>query len=653
MNLEKDYLHFLQFSFYLTTYCSLVCTQTTESTTTDNDSDLDDVSYTTEETHHHHGVGVPSGDESLKCTREEYEKSYKCPEAGWTLLYESCVYFSTPANAMTWDEARVACKQQKADSDLAIINLDFREKLRQLADVPKPLEHWIGLKYDATHKVFKWINGSESHALSLQPKATERCVWLSESALVVAECTDVKRFICQRVPNSKRDESDIKFTLRGSRSFLPMYSLLQLDCLAHIPLEFDKDFCYLWIPGNETGANAQYTKVYCSRREIKPHHIWGTLTNWYYRKTERGRCVRTSYIYGEVFLDYKDMFDGMKIKCCRDTYYDPWVGFRQEKCSKAITIKIDSAHALHPRMFIGRTSNAPVEPYVGQTLSWKCSGEGTNERVMSMGPVNKYSRVTWVVVWTLEGGQHQYGVRPPGLVIFRVDFDRMFRFFLVIYDITFDRSYHGSHLVCWFRNASSLLNKKITKGDVTASWSREIHVHYAPQQPDLALTSQEGTVLTIQCRAAVGNYKASRLMLGFYLSDTYVEAFSVDIKKKVHDKIINSNFELKDIDVSNKPPDGPMIAVLAELRLPAFFRNGSVFCFSYLAPRSHLFQPQDVNLQSYLLISHTEAESYTMDILLVLSRVCVCLVLITLGGASIVACFFPEVTQRSQKRRKP
>nr|XP_060616940.1 perlucin-like protein [Anolis sagrei ordinatus] len=95
---------------------------------------------------------------------------------GWEKFQEKCYYFSEERK--TWFESRKFCQKESAD----LVVIDHKEKQTFLEKKKKTgKDIWIGLKYEAAEKVWKWVDG----------KSFSYPNWLAEPPKYDAECLTI------------------------------------------------------------------------------------------------------------------------------------------------------------------------------------------------------------------------------------------------------------------------------------------------------------------------------------------------------------------------------------------------------------------------------------------------------------------------------
>ncbi|KAK3783652.1 hypothetical protein RRG08_010779 [Elysia crispata] len=546
----------------------------------------------------HHFVGDVTRSSGTACKEQEYLLDYQCPQAGWEWLKGTCVYFSIPSERKSWTDARAACRAKHRQADLVILpNDDLRQELFTFASSPKTMEHWIGLRSTSSSGIHSWINGSVQVTSNTSLQAG--CQWLSKSGFHVADCMDVKGFICQRERDLSpyRHNEDAELELTEGKN-VPFGQLQSVFCDGYHRM--DRDLCLYWIYGNETFTGI-YSLANCgeSGPESKLVH-YSSLEYRYIKENPAGPCIRKTYTYIEFFSESMDIFDGIMLSCCKKEYNDTWKGYQPRECSLPVTMHIDRSRFLKPDMRIKWT-----DPFVGYPGSFGCHGPTHRDLLISLGWLDKAKVIQWVYLHHPHRDGESFGMMPRGMVVDTVHFFEELRYSFITFDVHYTWYYDKGFFVCWLGNFSGLVNTTISLSDPKAVFSQIINMHYAPRKPVLELISQDDLVVNAKCRTIIGSYETSKTLWGIYLSTTYLDLFTINYNMEM-DLRRSSDFRVKQIDVWNHTTDGPIIESYVALHLPSYFRNGTLFCYSALLPDMRLLKrtPEPFDFWSYVTISY-------------------------------------------------
>ncbi|KAK3800009.1 hypothetical protein RRG08_035608 [Elysia crispata] len=546
-------------------------------------------------------VGDVTSHQHKVCREAEYRLGYQCPEHGWEWMHGTCIHFSTPAERKSWTDARAACRAKHRQADLVILPNDkLKDEVFNFGSSPKIMEHWIGLRSTSSSGAHSWVNGS---VVSGQSNLPAGCQWLSRTGFHLADCRDTKGFICQREAELSAYRFSESPKIEFGKKSVAFGALQVVTCHGHSRME--RNICMYWMFANQT-VHGTYDEAKCGDKEPQSKLIqYSTYLHFYLKENQTAPCVRRSRVHVEFYVDYPDLFDGMKMVCCKQAYNDTWKGYRPRDCSNTETMIIDRNQFLKPTLSVGSVDFAQPDPFVGQPGSVGCHGLAHKDMVVSLGWMNQMMVMPWVYVRGPHTGGQSFGTKPPEMNLDVAHFIEGFRYALVSFKYNHTWYFHKSLFVCWFSNSSGLVNTTLSLTDPRAVFSRVINIHYAPRKPVLELISQDDLVVNAKCTTIIGSYDTSMTMWGIYLSTTYLDLITIGFNMRV-DRKRSSDFRVKQIDVWNHSTFGPVIESYVELHLPSYFRNGTLLCYSMKLPRTSFFRrlPEPFDFWSSVKISN-------------------------------------------------
>ncbi|XP_060022910.1 C-type lectin domain family 2 member D [Lagenorhynchus albirostris] len=117
-----------------------------------------------------------------------------CPKE-WIGFGNKCFYFSE--DARNWTFSQTFCTSLKA----GLGQFETEEELNFLKRYKGPSDHWIGLRRESSHHVWKWTDRTEYNA-SFVIKGVGECAYLNDIGLSSARSYTDRNWICSKTNNN-------------------------------------------------------------------------------------------------------------------------------------------------------------------------------------------------------------------------------------------------------------------------------------------------------------------------------------------------------------------------------------------------------------------------------------------------------------------
>ncbi|XP_024588952.1 C-type lectin domain family 2 member D [Neophocaena asiaeorientalis asiaeorientalis] len=117
-----------------------------------------------------------------------------CPK-GWIGFGNKCFYFSE--DTRNWTSSQTFCTSLEA----VLGQFETEEELNFLKRYKGPSDHWIGLRRESSHHVWKWTDSTEYNA-SFVIKGVGECAYLNDIGLSSARSYTDRNWICIKTNNN-------------------------------------------------------------------------------------------------------------------------------------------------------------------------------------------------------------------------------------------------------------------------------------------------------------------------------------------------------------------------------------------------------------------------------------------------------------------
>ncbi|TKC52202.1 C-type lectin domain family 2 member D isoform X2 [Monodon monoceros] len=117
-----------------------------------------------------------------------------CPK-GWIGFGNKCFYFSE--DTRNWTSSQTFCTSLEA----VLGQFETEEELFFLKRYKGPSDHWIGLRRESPHYVWKWTDSTEYNA-SFVIKGVGECAYLNDIGLSSARSYTDRKWICSKTYNN-------------------------------------------------------------------------------------------------------------------------------------------------------------------------------------------------------------------------------------------------------------------------------------------------------------------------------------------------------------------------------------------------------------------------------------------------------------------
>ncbi|KAI5934107.1 C-type lectin domain family 2 member D11-like [Manis javanica] len=123
----------------------------------------------------------------------EYPVNATCPQT-WIGFGNKCFYFSEETR--NWTFSQIFCASLEAH----LVQFETAEELNFLKRYKGPSDHWIGLRRESSHHIWKWTDNTEYHVWFVI-KGGGECAYLNDNGVSSARVYTDRKWICSKPSN--------------------------------------------------------------------------------------------------------------------------------------------------------------------------------------------------------------------------------------------------------------------------------------------------------------------------------------------------------------------------------------------------------------------------------------------------------------------